>query len=148
MGNIKRRVEKLIKKYKTNCPFQIAKAMGIQIVYEDLGNTLGYYSKHFRVQFIHINQNANEAQRRFICSHELGHAVEHPDINTSFLKKRTLFSNEKIEVEANTFAVELLLPDELLINLADYTVHDIFQVNGIPKEFVALKTMDGKKFLS
>lgn len=146
MGNIKAKVEYLMEKYKTNCPFKIAKAMGIIIVYENLGNILGYYSKHFRIQFIHINQDANEAQRRFICAHELGHAVEHPDINTSFLKKNTLFSTEKIEVEANTFAVELLLPDELLKNLGDYTIYDIFQVNGIPKEFVALKTMDGKNF--
>lgn len=150
MGEIKTRVEYLIKKFGTNCPFKISQALGIQIVYEELGNTFGYYSKHFRIPIIHINQNANDIERRFICSHELGHAIEHSDINTSFLKRHTLFSTEKIEVEANTFAVELLLPDDLLIDLIDtsYTIYDVFEANGIPKEFVSLKSIDGKKFLN
>lgn len=149
MGSVKAKVEHLIKKYGTNCPFEIAKMMGIQICYENLGNVLGYYSKHFRIQFIHINENVDELERRFVCCHELGHAVQHPDVNTSFLKKHTLFSSERIEIEANTFAVELLLPDDLLKDLKDknYTIYEIFEAHGIPKEFVALKKIDGKIFL-
>lgn len=150
MGEIKEKVEFLINKYGTNCPFQMAKMMGIQIQYENLGNILGYYSKHFRIPIIHINENTDEVKRRFICSHELGHAIIHSDINTSFLKKHTLLSSEKIEIEANTFAVELLLPDNLLFDLKNttFTIYDVFKANGIPKEFVALKKLGGKKFLS
>ncbi len=90
--------------------------MGILIVFERLGNALGYYNKHFRVPMIHINQDADRKSQIFICSHELGHAVQHPDTNTSFLKKHTLFSTDKIEIEANTFAVELLLQMNYLMN--------------------------------
>lgn len=149
MGEIKAKVEMLIKKYGTNCPFQIAKMMGIQIQYENLGSILGYYSKHFRIPIIHINENADEVKQRFICSHELGHAILHPDINTTFLKKHTLFSTEKIEIEANTFGVELLLPDDIILDLDNttYTIYDVFEENKIPKEFVSLKKLGGKNFL-
>lgn len=102
------KVDELIKSNKTNCPFKIAKNLGIEILYEDLGSTWGYYSKIFRMRFIHINENATEDQKKFICAHELGHVILHPDAHTPFLKKHTLFSTEKIEIEANFFAIQLL----------------------------------------
>lgn len=147
--SIKSSVNKLVEKYGTNDPFKIAKCMGILIVFEPLGNALGYYSKHFRVPIIHINQDADKASQFFICGHELGHAVQHPDTNTSFLKKHTLFSTDKLEIEANTFAVELLLPDELFLEKDDYscfTIYDAIKENGVPIELLSLKTVDGKKF--
>ncbi|KGR87556.1 ImmA/IrrE family metallo-endopeptidase [Lysinibacillus odysseyi] len=146
---IKDKVKYLIEKYDTNCPFEIAKAMGIYIEYENLGNVLGYYSKHFRVPIIHINENASCKIQRFICTHELGHAVLHPDTNTSFLKRHTLFSNEKIEIEANSFAIEFLLPDELFTDQTNsyFTIYDAIEANGIPPQLVALKNIDGKIFI-
>lgn len=149
MGEIKRKANHLIKKFETNCPFKIAKQLGIFIQYEDLGNILGYYSKHFRIPIIHINENADEKQRRFICAHELGHAVLHPDTNTSFLKKHTLFSTDKIEVEANTFAVELLLSD-IYYSYSDnfFTIHEAIETNGIPVEVIILKKLNGKKIFT
>lgn len=50
----------------------------------------------------------------FICAHELGYAIFHPDANTHFLKKNTLFSTESIELEANFFAVRLLFSKKFL----------------------------------
>lgn len=85
MGKIKLKAEKLIHKYDTNCPYKIAEMMGIQIVFEQLGNTIGYYSRNFRIPIIHINELADETQSRFICAHELGHAILHPNTDTSFL---------------------------------------------------------------
>jgi Zn-dependent peptidase ImmA (M78 family) len=50
----------------------------------------------------------------------------------SVLRKNTLFSIDKIEVEANEFAVHLLLSNE---NLQDYeTMFDIIRENGLPYE--------------
>lgn len=108
MESISKKVQMLIKRYKTSCPFTIAESMGIPVVQESLGSTLGYYSKNFKIKIIHINENASEKQKTFICSHELGHAVLHPDSNTPFLKNHTLFSTDRIEIEANLFAVNLL----------------------------------------
>ncbi|MEY9975774.1 Zn-dependent peptidase ImmA (M78 family) [Lysinibacillus sp. RC79] len=147
--SIKSIVNQLVKKHGTNDPFKIAKNMGIIIVFEPLGNALGYYSKHFRIPIIHINQDADRESQFFICGHELGHAVQHSDVNTSFLKKHTLFSTDKLEIEANTFAVELLLPDELFFEQDDYscfTIYDAIKEKGVPLELLSLKSIDGKKF--
>jgi Zn-dependent peptidase ImmA (M78 family) len=79
--------------------------------------------------------------QRFVCAHELGHAVLHPKSNTPFLRANTLFSIEKLEVEANTFAVELLLPDDVIAQCqnSDLTIYDIAKVHSVPKELVYLK---------
>lgn len=106
--HIYKKVAKLIKKYDTNCPFKIAQEIGIHILYENLGSVSGYYNKNFQIKIIHINQNANEDEKRFICAHELGHAILHPDANTPFLKKHTFFTTHRIEFEANIFALSLL----------------------------------------
>lgn len=105
-----KKVFQLIQKYGTNDPFKIAKLSGILVVYEPLGSILGYYSKTHRSKVIHINNSLRNEQQLFTCAHELAHAVLHPDTNTAFLKSSTLYSTEKIEIEANTFAVDLLFP--------------------------------------
>lgn len=114
MEHIERKVQSLVNIHETNCPFKLAKALGIEIIFENLGSTLGYYSKHFRIKIIHVNQNLTEEGTAFVCAHELGHAVEHPDSNTPFLKKHTLFSTDRIEQEANAFAMYLLFSEKNL----------------------------------
>jgi Zn-dependent peptidase ImmA (M78 family) len=113
--------------------------LNIIILYEDLGNTMGYFSKDFRFKFIHINQSLNEKESTFTCAHELGHAVQHSDVSTPFLKRHTLFSVDKIEREANTFAVELLLPDKLIKENADCSIFNIGKMVGIPDRLIKLK---------
>lgn len=103
-----KKVNQLIKKYDTNCPFKLAKNLGIEIIYEDLGSTRGYFNKVFNIKMIHINEDSNEKDRQFICAHELGHAVLHPNANTPFLKKHTFFVTDRIEFEANIFAMSLI----------------------------------------
>jgi len=138
---IKAIVETLIKTHKTNCPFTLAKKLNIIVLYEDLGGTMGYFSKDFRFKFIHINQSLNENEGIFTCAHELGHAIKHSDVSTPFLKRHTLFSVDKVEREANTFAVELLLPDTLLQEHADCSVFNIGRSLGIPDRLISLKTI-------
>jgi Zn-dependent peptidase ImmA (M78 family) len=141
MKNIRYTTKKLITKHKTNDPFWIAQEKGIIVLFEELGSTLGYYHAHKRIQLIHINNKLNELEQRFVCAHELGHAILHPRANTPFLKKSTFFSIDKIEVEANTFAVELLLPDDFINDFRDtsHTLQDLAAMNGIPREFAKLK---------
>lgn len=141
---IKGEVAKLLKKYKTNDPFKIANLENIIVLPEELGNTYGYYSYHNRFKFIHINNKLDEIKQRFVCAHELGHAKLHPKSNTPFLRANTLFSIEKIEVEANTFAVELLLPDDFLDEYknSSLTIYDIAKMSGIPKKHIRLKSFD------
>ena len=132
---------KLIKLFDTNDPFMIANYKGIHVFFEPLGSVYGYYNYYKRIRMIHINEELNEYLQRFTCAHELGHALLHHDINTSFLKSHTFFSTDKIEREANTFAVELLMPDEYLYELKDteLTIYDAAEMYGVPKEVCLLK---------
>ncbi|MBT2615293.1 MULTISPECIES: ImmA/IrrE family metallo-endopeptidase [unclassified Bacillus (in: firmicutes)] len=128
------KIKELVGKFDTNCPFKIAQHLGIQVIYEDLGKTLGYFSQFCRIKIIHINENTNEYQRRFICAHELAHALLHPNANTPFLKKNTLFSTDKIELEANLFAIRLLFSDHYFNEQISF--EDAVDLYGIPKKFI------------
>jgi Zn-dependent peptidase ImmA (M78 family) len=78
----------------------------------------------------------NTELQRFVCAHELGHAVLHPRANTPFLRKNTFFSIDKIEIEANRFAVKLLLPEDVLSEYQDQniSIYEITKMFGIPNE--------------
>lgn len=125
-------ISKLVKKHQTNDPFTIAKEKGIVVLYLDLGNTYGFYRSYKRIPIIHINNALEETMQRFVCAHELGHAILHQSVNTSFLKNNTFFMVDKIEVEANYFATHLLLHNQLFENYE--TKVDILRENGIPYE--------------
>jgi Zn-dependent peptidase ImmA (M78 family) len=132
----------LVKKHKTNDPYELASRMNIEVVLWNLHEEIyGFYKYERKNRFIFINSNLNEIMRRFVCGHELGHAVLHTKVNTPFLRKHTFFSVDKIEIEANTFAVELLLPDDLLYTYqdTDVTIYQAATTYGIPREFVHLK---------
>ena len=132
MEFIREKIDKLIKIHSTNCPFKIAKNMGIQVRFENLGKIYGYYNKSFQVKTIHINENLSEGKKIFTCYHELGHAIFHPDASTPFLKKNTLFSTEKNEVEANSFAVGMLFSN---FN-GQLSLKDAVDQFGIPEKFI------------
>lgn len=137
--DIKRTAEKLMRKYNTNDPFKLAESLNIIVKYDDLGNTWGYFITYKRIKIIHINNNLEEWLQRYTCAHELGHSILHKGVPTPFLKKHTLFSIDKIERQANTFAVELLMPDKVISQYEGYTVHNIADIVGIPNGLEVLK---------
>ncbi|WP_028983277.1 ImmA/IrrE family metallo-endopeptidase [Sporolactobacillus terrae] len=108
MDYVTRCVDKTIKKYQSSDPFDIANQKKIVINECPLGETLGFYMMRRRTQFITLNIDMNSHEKNFVCAHELGHAIEYPECNTSFLRKTTLTSISKIEVQANKFATLLL----------------------------------------
>lgn len=134
--SIQREVRRLLKKYKTNDPFILAEKLNIFVhiryMHEEIN---GFYKLEQKNRFIVINKNLSEEMQRFVCAHELGHAFLHTKINTSYFKRYTLFSVNKIEVEANTFAVELLIED---IN-ENTSIYDLAKIYGVPQEVAHLK---------
>ncbi|SIS89191.1 ImmA/IrrE family metallo-endopeptidase [Alicyclobacillus vulcanalis] len=142
--NIKAIVKRLISKYGTNNPFQICDLRGIQVLDEPLGNILGYYNMIRRIPMIHLNELLldNFGLRRFVCAHELGHAVLHPKVSTPYLRKNTLFSIDRIEREANAFAVELLVPDDAIRASGCSTVREVAATFEIPDAYITLKRCD------
>ncbi|WP_223068487.1 ImmA/IrrE family metallo-endopeptidase [Paenibacillus caui] len=105
-----RLIKKLIRAHGTNDPLRIAQQRNILVLYERLGkNIWGYFSNANRIPIIHINENLNRFDRLFTAAHELGHCLLHSKINTPFLRKNTLISVDRIEQEANRFALKLLI---------------------------------------
>jgi len=130
---IERTVKKLVKSCKTNDPYEIAAQKNINVIQWNLHHEImGFYKYIRRNKFIFINSNLDEDIQRFVCAHELGHSQLHHRVNTPFLKQSTYFSVDKIEVEANFFAVRLLLSDE---DLKSYeTKYQVLREHGIPLE--------------
>ena len=111
---IKKIVNDLVSKYKTNNPFELCKHLGIYVIEEKLGTINGYFNEVLGIQFIHINSELYHDERRnFVVAHELGHAILHPNFNYNFLKTHTLYNVEKYEKEANKFAFYLIANKEM-----------------------------------
>ncbi len=132
-------ISHLIKRYKTNDPFELADMLNISIFYEELGTINGYYNKPLRMKQIHINQDLNESMKRFTCAHELGHALLHPDVSTPFLRSQTLLSVNKMEIEANTFAVKLLISDDVINDNKDLTTQQLSRLLGYEQALIELR---------
>ena len=129
----------LTKKYNTSNPFELANALKIAVFFEELGTINGYYNKPLRMKQIHINQNLSEQDAKFTCAHELGHAVLHPNASTPFLRSKTFLSVDKLEIEANTFAVNLLIPDEIIMENKSFTTEQLSRFLGYNQKLVELR---------
>jgi Zn-dependent peptidase ImmA (M78 family) len=105
---IQKITKKLIKRTDSANPFRIAENLNVNVIEYELGSILGYYKYYKRNKYIIINQNLDEVMKLIVCSHELGHAVLHARVNTPYLTKFTLFSESKIERDANIFAMYIL----------------------------------------
>lgn len=137
---IKDIIKKLVKKYGTRDPIRLAREMDIQIIYSELGNIGGYCIYSNRIRCICVNSSTPDHHVPFIVAHELGHIFLHPNRNTPYLHHYTHTNVDKIEREANTFAVELLVPDEC-INFCDCLTSTALATEyGVPLEFTDLKT--------
>lgn len=139
---IKETVEDITKKYKTNDPYAIIDAKNIILVERDMHEDIyGFYKYIRRNKFIFLNSKLNDAIKKFTSAHELGHVELHPKTNTPFLRRNTLLSVDRIEQEANRFAVELLLQDRYIYEYKDtnLSIKEIGGIYSIPNEVVHLK---------
>jgi len=78
----------------------------------------GYINRVEDTYEIVVNQKHLPQRKRFTAAHELGHRLLHPDIievmtdGKYFLQRHK--RNSSIEKQANAFASELLMPEELV----------------------------------
>ncbi|GIO23926.1 ImmA/IrrE family metallo-endopeptidase [Oceanobacillus sp. J11TS1] len=139
---IKETVEDITKKYKTNDPYEIIAAKNIILVERDMHEDIyGFYKYIRRNKFIFLNSKLSDAIKKFTSAHELGHVELHSKTNTPFLRRKTLLSVDKIEQEANRFAVEMLLPDKSIHEYknTNLSIKEIGGIHGVPNEVIHLK---------
>lgn len=127
--------------YETNNPFDLCDCLDITVLIHDLGDELqGFFQRASNgSEVLHINNRLNEYERRYICTHELGHATTQPDLSISFFIENPLLIQNKFEIEADTFAAELLLDDDILTKYEGFTIEQIAQSEKVPTRIVELK---------
>lgn len=130
---------KLAKKFGTRNPFEIIKGMNVILIPSDLIGVRGFYQYFQRNNLIYIDQNLPYQEQVWVCAHELAHMLIHKKTNTVFMDTRTHFNTSVYENEANKFAIELLVPDEVILEYHDYTLEQIAKALGYQKRLLELK---------
>lgn len=129
---IHKEARRLVRWCGTRDPFQIAKELGIHVIYDyDFKALKGMYKVIQRSRFIFINGNLSRRDRRTVCAHELGHDRFHRHFaKTSALQEFMLYDmRSRPEYEANIFASELLIDDNDIFSLIEDEC-DICQIAG------------------
>ena len=132
-------VDNLCRKYKTRNPYELIDAMGIILQYgENMEKVRGFYLYANRIKLICVGNGLPEHIERFVISHELGHAVMHKQSSAPFLQS-TFLSLDRMEIEANKFATELVIPDEEILEHWEYTIDEWAMFYGLPREVIELR---------
>lgn len=118
----KRIAVSLVRKYGTRDPFQIADALGILIIRTPMQGIRGFYQYIKRCRIIYIDSGLSDRDARFVCAHEIGHALLHRGYDRIFMDTHTYFAVNRYEIEADRFAVDLLFDDD---DLRDFLEHPI-----------------------
>lgn len=132
-------VESIVRKYHTRNPYELADYLHIYVSRYDLKEIRGYYLNAYRVKQIWLNYNLSKHDEQFVLAHEIGHSVLHPNVNTLFLRSHTLLSIDKMEIEADTFAANLLIPDEIILENWSYTTEQLSRLLGYDKYLIELR---------
>lgn len=135
---LKDKVDRLISEYGTNNPFELAEFLDITVQFRPLGKLNGYYLSSNGAKIVTINSDIPRQLQTFVLAHEIGHLTLHPTLN-SFMLKNTFFSTDRQEIEADTFALCLLLTDKQIIDSPDYTIDNWATVYGLPSKLMRLR---------
>ena len=130
----KRVADSLVRKFKTRDPFRIAEDLGIVVIITPLQGIRGFYQYLQRCSIIYIDSSLGDQDARFVCAHEIGHALLHRGCNRIFMDTHTYFAVNRYEVEANRFAVNLLFDDTDLKDFLEYPIQIAADCMGVSLE--------------
>lgn len=139
LNQIKVLVNDLIKKYDTRNPYQLCDYLDIIIQIGDLGDLSGCHLKICDKKFIYLNDRIeDEKMREAVVAHELAHCILHDGYYYFFSYGKQFYSN-RVEIEAHTFAAELLIPDEIVFEHPGYTINRLSALTGYGDRLVNFK---------
>ena len=140
--NIKRLVDSLVRKYKTRNPFEIISHLNVIVVFYPLHGVKGFYQYFQRNNIIYIDEALSENEKKFVCAHELGHMFLHKKDNAIFMDSRTQLNTAKYEIEADRFAMDLLLSDADIEDNLNFTTVQLSRLFGYNKKLIELRLKD------
>lgn len=139
--DIKRLVAYYVRKYDTRNPFQLAEHLNVEVQIGPLGSRAGCYMFLKNHKCIFLNEDLEEHERMLVMAHELAHSIMHRKENCYFIRNKTLLLASKIEIEANTFAVELLIPDYLIYENPGMNSTQIARLVGYDEKIMEFKKL-------
>lgn len=125
--------------FNTSNPFEIASLLNIEVQIGNIGSRSGCYMYIKRHKCIFLNENLQEHELKLVMAHELGHAILHPRENCYFIKNKTFLLNSKNEIEANKFAMELLISDDSLSEYKECTIEQLSRIYGYHQKLIELR---------
>lgn len=137
--------QKLIRRTGSRNPFDIAKEIGINVVFsDDFGHLKGMYTVIKRNRFIFINSKLSERMQKTVCAHELGHDQLHRHLAlNSTLQEFMLYEMSSTpEYEANIVAAELLIDTNEILEYIynyDYSAEQLASIFETDVNLIALK---------
>lgn len=137
--DIKGLVDSIIQNHHSRDPFEIIKGLNIILIFAPLIDVRGFYQYFQRNNIIYIDENLPEHDKIFVCAHELGHMLLHKKANTVFMDTHTCFNTNRYETEADKFAIELLIPDKVILENWQYTTEQLARLTGYTEELIKLR---------
>ena len=139
--DVKRLVAYYVKKYNTRNPFELADYLGVEVQTGQLGESSGFYVFLKNHKCVFLNEDLEEHERTLVMAHELAHSIMHRKENCYFIRNKTLMLNSKMEIEANTFAAELLIPDDLIYENPGMNSTQIARLVGYDEKIMEFKKL-------
>lgn len=137
--DIRQKVNVIIRKYGSHNPFEIIQCLNVIIIYAPLVDVRGFYQYYKRNNIIYLNENLSYSEKKLVLAHELGHLFLHKKSNFIFMDTHTDFNTNKYEIEANKFAMELLISDYDLIQYQEYTTEQLSRIFGYDEKLIQLR---------
>lgn len=157
MASAKEAATKLLKRYGISPPVnlhKLAEYLKVRIHYKILPANLDGWTVELNTALVKeprylmlINSRRLKVRRRFTIAHEIGHIVlGHFEIKSKALckhRKITEEDNYKYEMEADSFASELLIPTPHLLKLAkegkNKNINKLCSFYGVSKQAMEIK---------
>lgn len=137
--NVKRLADSLVRKYNTRNPFEIISNLNAIVIFYPLHGVKGFYQYFQRNNLIYIDEALDDVEKNFVCAHELGHMLLHKKTDAIFMDSRTQLNTTKYEIEADRFAVDLLIPDETILENGQMTTEQLGRMLGYSKDLIELR---------
>lgn len=137
--DVKRLVAYYVKKYETRNPFRLAEYLNVFVHVGPLGSRAGCYMFLKNHKCIFLNEDLNEQERMLVMAHELAHSIMHRKENCYFIRNKTLLLTSEVETEANMFAAELLIPDDLIYENPGMSKSQIARLAGYDERIMEFK---------
>ena len=140
--DISKKVDRLVRRYQTRNPFEIIKNMNIILIFYQLEGVKGFYQYFQRNNIIYIDERLSDKEKLFVCAHELGHMILHKNANAIFMDSRTNLNTTKYELEADRFAINLLISDADIKENQEYTTQQLSRLFGYHEKMIELRIKD------